>query len=264
MQRFHADKFVEVLNLLNTVESLLGNQRPFVTQQETLAFVATQVDLLHQQLLELDLRVSARMANRVLFSLRGSSSDNAQARDLLLKKQSEELRERVADELEGKVIYYISDHVDMLTTSPLFGEEVDEAFSSARYDISEAGLCLAFVRSTACVLHLMRAVEVALKVLAMELNLNPTKETWKVLIDQIEKQIRSGSRANNGDRWNSDDEQFFAESATHFLLIKDAWRNYATHGKSTYTAEKAEDIYRSVRSFMRHLSNRLSENDLAT
>lgn len=45
----------------------------------------------------------------------------------------------MADELEGKALYYISDHVDLLSDRPLFGKQVDEAFPSAQYDISEAG-----------------------------------------------------------------------------------------------------------------------------
>lgn len=48
----------------------------------------------------------------------------------------------------------------------LFGEQVFAAFPSATDDITEAGTCLAFERATACVMHLMRACEVALRALA--------------------------------------------------------------------------------------------------
>lgn len=49
-------------------------------------------------------------------------------------------------------------------TEPLFGIAVHESFPSTRFDISEAGKCLALHRGTGCVFHLMRALEVSLRV----------------------------------------------------------------------------------------------------
>jgi hypothetical protein len=42
-------------------------------------------------------------------------------------------------------------------------------------------------------------------------------------------------------------------------MLKDGWRNYAMHAREKYTEEQAEDVYRSTRSFMRHLATKLSE-----
>ena len=36
------------------------------------------------------------------------------------------------------------------------------------------------------------------------------------------------------------------------------------HGKDKFTDEEAEEIYDSIRSFMRHLSERLSEEGLSS
>jgi hypothetical protein len=47
----------------------------------------------------------------------------------------------------------------------LFGDAVFSSFPSATDDIAEAGTCLALERSTACVMHSMRATEVALRAL---------------------------------------------------------------------------------------------------
>ena len=57
----------------------------------------------------------------------------------MIKKDIEELRQRVADELEGRVFFYIFDHVELLSAHAPFGEQVIEAYPSAQYDISEAG-----------------------------------------------------------------------------------------------------------------------------
>ena len=175
-----------------------------------------------------------------------------------------ELRERVADELKGKAFYYVSDHVELLSDSPLFGDKVEEAFPSARYGISEAGRCLALRRSTACVLHLMRALEPVLTSLCAALDMSMPRKSWDIVIRKIAKEIRSRSEGPTDEKWRDEDEPFFSEAAAHFQLIKSAWRNHAMHGRDIYTEERAEEIYDSVRSFMHHLSKRLSEEGLSS
>ena len=145
-----------------------------------------------------------------------------------------------------------------------FGEQVNEGFPSARYDISEAGRCLALRRSTACVSHLMRALEVALASLANALGLSLTAENWNTILNDIEKEVRSRTKATHGQAWKDRDEPFFAEAAAHLRFIKNGWRNHTMHRRSKYTDEEAEAIYESIRSFMRHLSERLSEAGLSS
>ena len=262
MLRFFADKFVEVFNILNLIEDLTASvPESILKDTDILAFWATQVKQLHGQLEELELPVSAKKALTVHAMLTEASPDSPRAWGSLVKQNCKELRERVAHELEGRAIYYISDHIELLSGSQPFGEPVDEAFPSARYDISEAGRCLALRRSTACVVHLMRVLEVGLSSLANALNVELNKGNWNTILNLVEKEIRSRTKDSHGDTWKNEDEPFFTEAATHFRLVKNAWRNHATHGKEKYTDEEAEDIYRSVRSFMRHLSERLSEDE---
>ena len=72
------------------------------------------------------------------------------------------------------------------------------------------------------------------------------------------------NKKTHGEEWKNEDEPFFSGAASHFLLIKNAWRNRAMHARSKYTEEEAEVIYNSVRAFMRHLSERLSEEGLSS
>ena len=260
MLRFRADKFVEVLNLLNRAETVLSGPETFFGNSETVAYVAFQVGELKKQLDDLQLKTSAKKADNLHFALTKAKRDRLDVLAQIVKRDCEELRERIQHELEGRAFYYISDHVHLLEDgSPLFGVEVDDAFPSARFDITEAGRCLALRRSTACVVHLMRALEVGLSSMASALGMTLTNENWNTALNDIEKEIRSRTRATHGDKWKNEDEAFFAEAATHFRLVKNAWRNHATHGKAKYTDEEAESIYQNVRSFMRHLSGRLSE-----
>ena len=91
----------------------------------------------------------------------------------------------------------------------------------------------------------------------------PLKENWNSILNDIEKKVRG--KDADGDRtsfWDGrkDEQAFFAEAASHFFHMKNAWRNHATHGvKEKYTPEEAKRIYNSVTSFFEHLSTRLRE-----
>ena len=265
MLRFYANRFVEILNNLNSLEILLGQSESQLKNMKTFDYLGSQVEKLHGQLKDLDLQVSAKKADQLKFLLtRTSPDDRSSSWGQLVKNCSEQLREIVSLELDGRTFYYVFDHVGLLSDPNPFGEPVDEAFPSARHDISDAGPCLALRRSTACVLHLMRALEVALASLAAALGQSMTASTWNTILRVLETEIRSRDKKALGEKWRAEDEQFFAEAATHFLLIKNAWRNHAMHGRDTYTEERAEEIYDSVRSFMHHLSKRLSEEGLSS
>ena len=216
-------------------------------------FAAQRLEELTCQLTALELHVSNRKALQ-LHSLMTNPRPSANA---ITRRCCEELRERIEHELEGKAIYFVSSQVELLeSTEPLFGLTVDERFPSARFDISEAGKCLALGRSTASVIHLMRALEVGLGCLAVALGLTLTSENWNTV---IEKEIRSRTKTSHGKKWKDQDESYYAEAATHFRLVKNAWRNHAAHAKVKYLPEEAAEIFQSVKSFMRHLAKRLGE-----
>ena len=265
MLRFHADKFIDVLNLLNWLEKLVLQSESQLKGITNLDFIGSEVGQLHGQLKELDLPVSAKKAQQIRSALTDFSPDERSTTwGQIIKDYCDELRERVVHELEGKAIYYVSDHVELLSDSPPFGDKVEEAFPSARYDISEAGRCLALRRSTACVLHLMRALEFGLVSLATAWDVDHADASWQNIIDRIEKEIGLRNKGTHGEKWKNEEEPFFSGAASHFRLIKNAYRNHAMHARSKYTEEEAEDIYDSVRSFMRHLSGRLSEEGLSS
>ena len=76
---------------------------------------------------------------------------------------------------------------------PIFGDPVHNGFRKAQKDISAAGRCFALDETTACVFHLMRAVESGLHAFADHMQLDVSmmeQENWKNVIDQIEKKIR--------------------------------------------------------------------------
>ncbi len=159
------------------------------------------------------------------------------------------------DELEARPMFVMQPGSALLLdqTDPPFGIAVLEAFPSSEVDVGEAARCLAMRRHTACVMHLMRALEVPLQVLAQRCGLAPNAN-WNTILNQIEAQIRQ--RREDRDHVA---EQWMAEAATQFRFIKNAWRNHAMHARAGYGDAQAREIYNSVGAFLRQLANHLHE-----
>lgn len=78
------------------------------------------------------------------------------------------------DEMRAREMFVMpSKHAAYYSDAPHFGEAVDDAFASAAYDIGEAAKCRSFGRWTACVMHVMRVLEVGLGVLARHVGVDP-------------------------------------------------------------------------------------------
>lgn len=173
-----------------------------------------------------------------------------------------DLVNRIIDECRRHVVMVVDpDHVRYFSNAQFFDSsdknvpQVSTQFPSAAEDISEAGKCLACGRSTACVMHLSRVMEVGLQTLAKALNIPPQNDWGKYLKENeaelIDRMKKAGAR--------TPDEQFYAEANTAFDFVRRAWRNPSMHVDKTYTVERAEEILVSVRLFMRHLATRLKE-----
>ena len=139
---------------------------------------------------------------------------------------------------------------------PIFGEVVNRAFPEAQRDIAAAGRCYALDEWTACVTHLMRALESGLRWLAMRVQLDPSEiksENWKVVIDLIEKKIRELESTPKSDE-KREKTQFLSEAAMQFRWFKDAWRNDAAHAHVYYDEREGAPIFLHVSDFFRHIA----------
>lgn len=65
--RFPADKFVNVLNTLNLVESIIADPEAFLREEGNLPYFQNEVKSLREQLMGIDLRMSAKTADRLHF-----------------------------------------------------------------------------------------------------------------------------------------------------------------------------------------------------
>jgi hypothetical protein len=105
----------------------------------------------------------------------------------------------------------------------------------------------------------MRILEAGLVQLGRALSIEPTTN-WNNALNQIEKEIRARSMATHGPVCKKD-EAFFAEAATHFRAVKNAWRNHTMHGREAFDEERSRVVFESTAALMRHLSEKLSEKE---
>jgi hypothetical protein len=170
----------------------------------------------------------------------------------VLNRLEDDCKRHVVMVIEPEYVKYAADNFDPTGTS---AKKVSVQFSSAADDIAEAGKCLSFGRSTACVMHLNRVVEVGLTALAGALNVPPQND-WGKYLKKIDEELADRLKTSGA---RSGDEQFYAEVAITIDSIRRAWRNPTMHVAKTHTLEQAEEIYVAVRSFMRHLATKLHD-----
>ena len=170
-----------------------------------------------------------------------------------------EVHTRLIDELRSRMFLVIPPERVSYYEKFQFGSDVERAFPSAGYDAIEAGKCYACNRSTACVFHLMRVLEVGLRAFADRFGVVSDHTNWHKVIEEIEKAIRAMANDPNHTAHWREQQEFFSQAASYFMVLKNAWRNYTAHARGKYTEEEAEVIFVNVRAFMQKLSARLNE-----
>jgi hypothetical protein len=174
--------------------------------------------------------------------------------------------ERLAEkELKGRFFLYIpperAKFWPLMDKPNVFGDVVASKFPSTTFDACNSGVCLATMMSTAAVFHLMRVLETGLTVLGSVFNVSLAHTNWGNAIEQIESKIRD---MHKDPAWKAlpdykEQQEFYAQAASHFAILKDAWRNQTMHARAKYTEDEGERIFENVKSFMQKLAERLQE-----
>lgn len=179
--------------------------------------------------------------------------------DKKLAARIDELERRFEDETDNIFFLYITSDKISFFDGKKIPQVIRDKFQSAIYDLEEAGKCFSMNRSTGCVLHLMRALEVPIAAILKQLKLPINEKGWQSAINNINKEIiRRNSLRKKPKGWKKT-FQFYSEAAVSFGHLKDAWRNHAVHGREKYDEERAEVIWNNVIALMQHLATRLSE-----
>lgn len=200
-----------------------------------------------EMLEEIGLPVSTAQAKRMQAAARDGK---ATAADFV--RMAEELRVRIDDELAAELFLHVPSTRAKYFARPDFDSTVAKAFPDATLDIEEAAKCFALARWTACVFHLMRASEHGLRSLAAFLGVTFDFKNW----DPIVKKMRSEVDNYNTSSFKGNLD-FLRQSLERLTAVQVALRNEVMHSRSFYDEERAFDIYRAVRGFMKQLAIQL-------
>ena len=255
MQKFQGSMLLRVLDLLHGLEEI-GKLDPTMAHgSETYqSNLNSNIETLIDQLRVLDAPVSVKKARSVQVLSSLPRDNYAPAVYVQAISQSlKELRDRIVDELDDRTLYYVEPKRAelLLAGQDIFGNDVLDALPKASTDISEAAACLAWDRYTACVFHLMRAMEFALREAGKKLDCVVFDKSgaflsWGPIISNMDASISGLS--------DKDEKREWSEVRALLYHVKQSWRNDTMHPKRTYTQEEAITIFHAVKSFLRSLS----------
>lgn len=166
-----------------------------------------------------------------------------------------------------KFLYVRDENSNYLDQDALFGDSVKEAFPSAASDIREGGNCFAAECYTASVFHLMRAVEHALRALAVDRRIVLPKNqpldlaTWEEVIRQLEaaeEAIRDYPKTLARER----QYEFYHGAMMEFKRFKNVFRNSVMHSREEYKVDDARVVFFHVKAFMQILAAEISEEKI--
>ncbi len=252
MLRFHAANFVVALEELNTMRGLLvqgGGIGPIHTDNDMREHAAKLASAADQLAMPFTLTSVRRLQSML---------ENEKVSIPLLINSIEETHRRLQDELESVMLM----HVDRARASyiepqePLFGPTVAMKFPNASFDIEEAGKCYGLGRGTACVFHLMRAIEIGLHYLstAVGATLKPKWGWQAILNDGLEPAINAMPESTDDEKQK---KRALQQARAHLHAVRLSWRNDTMHPKVTYTDEEAADVFAHTKAFMKHLAERV-------
>ena len=122
-------------------------------------------------------------------------------------------------------------------------------FRKAAADVESAGTCLAVQQPTACVFHLMRAMEVAVRQLGKRLKVKITPgTTWRSMTGQMDAIIKNMPKATNAQHKRKNKLE---EAIVNLHHVGSVWRNNTMHPAATQ--DEARDVFNATRVFMNGL-----------
>jgi hypothetical protein len=168
--------------------------------------------------------------------------------------------EAVIAELSSRLFFFVPSHRSTYYERELV-QKMISAFPRASEELRHAGHCYVYGEYTASVFHAMRACEIGLHALAVEIKgitIPIEVSQWNNLIESIESQIKLQGQQKKTTQRDAD-LQFFSSAASQFRYIKDAWRNHVSHAKQNYDEDQALAVMNHSSDFLNSLADGLSE-----
>jgi hypothetical protein len=200
-------------------------------------------------------RIATHHATRVIASLESASPRASDGQPLItgrpfadLLVSLDYLTDHIAVEMEAtKVVILDAAHSRFLIEGGALGEAVQGSFPDCVEDFEEAGKCLAFGLSTACVFHLMRAAEGAAAIVVKSFGGDTHKDdgephTFGGFFKQVGDKVDAMPKGPEKDAWNK--LKGFMSS------LNRGDRTKVAHPGRFYSEAQAERLLSQTRSFM--------------
>jgi hypothetical protein len=132
-----------------------------------------------------------------------------------------------------------------------FGEQFWEKFRNARDDLEHAGNCLALGEGTACVLHLMRMMEIVIRDLGGRLGMTfDLKDTWGGILRAFDAKIEAMPAATADEQSK---KHQWSECRNYLWHVKKAHRDDSMHGTRSYSPAEAKEVLNAIKDFAVYL-----------
>jgi hypothetical protein len=93
---------------------------------------------------------------------------------------------------------------------------------------------------------------------ALSLELQPKRENWQNIIEQIEASIKDLDKLTKGDH-KEHKQEFYSSIAMEFRYIKNTWRNHVMHNRVDYDQNTATDVWWHVQRMLGGAAKQLQE-----
>lgn len=169
-----------------------------------------------------------------------------------------DIRRRLWDELEAASLFALEQGASEYYErgGAAFGDVVQGKFPELAFDLDEAAKCLALDRHTACVFHLMRAMELSVRSLAVQLRATVTDKhdkflVWGVVVSNIKDKIELLQDTKR--------KEALLELHSYLHDVNIAFRSKTAHPERVYTKEEAVRAFDATKYFLPHLAQHLDE-----
>jgi pimeloyl-ACP methyl ester carboxylesterase len=227
-------------------------------EERTRTLVTTSASALERSFRLIGLRITADTIKDLEEELQ---KDNRRTSEWL-HSQVEAIERLATKELEGRVFLYVPDEDAKFfptKTKPFaFGEDVADKFPSSTFDANSAAIRLATSQSTAAAFHLMRVLEIGLRVLADRFNVPSDRQNWQNIIEGIEKAVRDIPKDSKRPADSKEQQEFFLRRQCNSFSSKMV-AELCGHALDKCTEEEARLILNSVCTFMQKLAMQLHE-----
>jgi len=181
-----------------------------------------------------------------------------------IARMLEELQKRIQEDLESRIFLTIAtDKADFFGRDWLQESDIAHSFSmTALPEMLKAGRCYAYDEDTACVFHLMRAIDFGLRVVAKSLGISYDARNWMGIANEIQKNMEQKYALKTAD-WKKS-EPMYAGILTDIQAISRGHRNPVLHElEKQYGEKEAHYLLVVTEAFLSHLAKSgLSESTL--